>query len=288
MNLGNLFADAGRRVESEGAYKQALAISEKLSVDGASANLSDLSKIQSDLGILYREMGRIDDSEFYFQESLGTEEKLAKENPAAFRPGLAGVLSHIGVLYTATHRSSMAAPFLLRALEIYKDLAQDESELNAWNVGRTLLQLGGVYEDLFQLSKDLSQLSEAERFLNEAQSTFSRIPRFNGVSALQSLVLSGLALVHLDRGDLAQAQSLFSDAIRLISDVSEGERKANRDQLVMVWVKMAVKKQASADFACRLATEANKLLVTSGIPEEQVTFLMLIKCIISDEQSRVR
>ncbi|MES2514032.1 MAG: tetratricopeptide repeat protein [Bacteroidota bacterium] len=127
-NIGALYSDIGDHTKALIYFVKAKDISEKIGDDGSTAvfigNIAHHYKFlcdsASDAGNTKLSLQYQDTALYYFQNAIGLSEKVSDKD------NIAACLENIGIIYSNVENYQGSLPYLLRALELYK-----EQDLNA-------------------------------------------------------------------------------------------------------------------------------------------------------------
>jgi tetratricopeptide (TPR) repeat protein len=185
INLGNLLRQAGRTDEAAQAYRQAVALLEKLAAGpsaGADYRLF-LARSHINLALLLEENSRPQEAEQAYRQALALYEKLAAKSPDRLQCGneLALCLRNLGHLLRQTGRPDAAAQACRQAVAAaqqavklapqaagyWSTLGAAQYRAGEWHaVLRSLhrsRELGGEPEDGFYLAMAHGRLGEQDR-----------------------------------------------------------------------------------------------------------------------------
>ena len=163
-NLGGLFKDAGRTPEAEQAFRDALALRQRLVDDGGGADdRRELASVGSNLGVLLLDWGRYAEAETLLRQSLRLREELAaaSSGPAA-RLDMARGQDNLGLLLAAVGRGDEAEQAFRKAIDVLQRLKDEYPAVPDY---RQELAVG--YIDLGNLWRDTKPV-KAEEFYRQA------------------------------------------------------------------------------------------------------------------------
>ncbi len=129
-NLGVLLTKTGQQAEAERAYRQAIALLEKLAAESPSIPhyRSNLASSCDNLGDLLRMMGRLEAAERAHRQAVALFEKLVAESPSVHedQTGLAESNAHLAILLLTAGRA--AGEGYDRAIALAKKLSDPEAQ----------------------------------------------------------------------------------------------------------------------------------------------------------------
>jgi tetratricopeptide (TPR) repeat protein len=124
-----VLADLGKRAEAEAAYRQALAIQDKLAGEypAVPQYRQELATSHNNLGILHARLGKRAEAEEAYRKALAIHEKLAGEYPAVpqYRQELATSHNNLGNLLASLGKPAEAEAAYRQALAIQAKLAAE-------------------------------------------------------------------------------------------------------------------------------------------------------------------
>jgi serine/threonine protein kinase/Tfp pilus assembly protein PilF len=121
-NLGTTRIDAGRFADAEQAFRQALAIKEKLAATFPSIPKyrQDLAASFNNLGTVLASLKRLDDAQAAYHKAIQLYERLAADSPAGtpYAVELAGTYANLGRLMGDQGQLEQSLPWLTKGVEI--------------------------------------------------------------------------------------------------------------------------------------------------------------------------
>jgi serine/threonine protein kinase/tetratricopeptide (TPR) repeat protein len=132
-NLGILYHQQHRPVDAEQAYRDALAVKQKLADTFPSVPRyrRDLARSFSNLGVVLWDLGRPEEAQEAYQKAIGLYERLAADFPAApaYAIDLAGTYMNLGRLMGDKGQLEQALPWLTKSIEILDAAFRKDSRL---------------------------------------------------------------------------------------------------------------------------------------------------------------
>ena len=171
-NLGNLYSDTQRLLESEEMHKSALTIRERLAQANPQAYEPDLAYSYNNLGNLYCKTQRFSQGEEMYKSALTIRERLAQANPQAYEPDLADSYNNLALSYYKTQRYSESEEMHKSALAIRERLAQANPQAYEPD-------LASSYNNLAVLYSDTQHFSESEEMHKSALTIRERLAQAN-------------------------------------------------------------------------------------------------------------
>ncbi len=221
-NLGGLFKDAGRTPEAEQAFRDALALRQRLVDDGGGADdRRELAAVGGNLGVLLLDWGRYAEAETLLRQSLRLREEMAaaSADPAA-RLDTARGQDNLGLLLAAVGRGDEAEQAFRKAIDVLQRLKDEYPAVPDY---RQELAVG--YIDLGNLWRDTKPV-KAEEFYRQALALrtalvadFPTVPvyRQEQAAAFHSLGFVLQAAGRQDDADEAYGQAMGIEE-KLVSD----------------------------------------------------------------------
>ncbi len=164
------------------------------------------------LGVAVHRQGRLEDAEGLYRRALESYESHPGQDPAE----VARVLYDLANIYDQQGDPTRPEPLYQRALDILNEHPEPQDEA----LSTLLLNMGMYYRGL---GKD----DQAEQLLQRCLEIRERLRVFPGVAE----VLNSLALLYVNRGDLARAEPLFNRALEI------GEPVLGADDNLMIVVR---------------------------------------------------
>ena len=146
-NLGILYSDTKRFVESEKMYKTAMEICKWLTESNPQAYGPDLATTYDHLAHLYWASQRPAESEQMFKLALGILKHLVEANSQDIEPTLAISYQSLASLYYDTQRYVESEQMHKAALQIRKRLAESNPQTNEPDLATSYNYLAGLYYD---------------------------------------------------------------------------------------------------------------------------------------------
>ena len=171
-NLGNLYSDTQRLLESEEMHKSALTIRERLAQANPQAYEPDLAYSYNNLGNLYCKTQRFSQGEEMYKSALTIRERLAQANPQAYEPDLADSYNNLALSYYKTQRYSESEEMHKSALAIRERLAQANPQAYEPD-------LASSYNNFAVLYSDTQRFSESEEMHKSALTIRERLAQAN-------------------------------------------------------------------------------------------------------------
>lgn len=226
LNIGDVFADEGKKPEALEAYRKARELAEAFnqtepdSLDG----MATLAESRDRTGQVLYYQGRMDEALQEHDGALTIRMRLAELQPGdvAVETGIAACRHKIGIVFWRQQNLPRALELHLESLAVFRRLASadpDNTELNA-AVSWCLSTLGNVYRDRGDVDRAVEVTSEALRI---RKAMMDRDP--NNVSRIDDFLWTqgNLALLHLFRGDLEESLALFGAHLPLRRRLSEDD-----------------------------------------------------------------
>jgi AraC-like DNA-binding protein len=147
-NMANIYSQYGDYEEALEYYFACLEIFEAAEDDHG------LSIIYANIGYIKGQLKEYEEGLFYLKKSLDVSERAGIKD-------IIGQLHIIGFNYREQNKPLQAAEYYTRALETAKEIG------NAWNIIRSLNNLGSLYIELRRFERSESYLAEAQKYLEE-------------------------------------------------------------------------------------------------------------------------
>lgn len=229
-NLGNVYANLGDYQRALELYLQARSIHKTLGRQESEAITLN------NIGYAYSQLGDTNKAEEFYSEALVQLKKAGNKTRVAI------ALNNIGANYLDVKNYDKALEVLLQALALrpetddrngraitlsniarcYEKLGDKQKTLEHFTEALRLHRLVGNQRRLATTLKNngafhykQGETSKALDYLTEARTINSRIGDPNG----EAIVLSELATIELDRGNLVEARKLIEDAIAAIESM---------------------------------------------------------------------
>jgi tetratricopeptide (TPR) repeat protein len=196
----------GSRYFAEGKYREAeLLFSRAISLWATETPPSDdLAKAFHNLGAVYRAEGRYADAARFYLRALDLRESLAGPADLSLLP----ILNELGLVYLEMADYIQAEKILQRAIAIVEEHQAQET-----TSGADAFAAWGV------ALETACKNAEAIQWLSKALATRERLAGRNSRPAADAI--NDLALAYRQRGDLAQAESLYRRALQVYRQSSD-------------------------------------------------------------------
>jgi serine/threonine protein kinase/Tfp pilus assembly protein PilF len=189
--IGSLRSDQGRLDEAEAAYRRALRIDERLSVDS-----TELARDLMGLSVVSYQRKQYAQAESLMKRSIAVEEKHLGPDHG----DVAASLNNLGVLYWTAGRYADALPIYERVRGIF------ERTLDPLHP-----DLAAVYNNLAETYWKLGRFTEAEPLFR--RSLAMKEKRLTPDNPKLAITLHSLASLLRDEGRLAEAEAMFRRAL---------------------------------------------------------------------------
>lgn len=186
------FEMIGRLYASSGQYKEGLAFSEQYHQEANTYTHQRWALLR--IGTNAYHLGENKRALWAYQTTLELSQQEADE------PGIASAYSSIASVYSSLGRLTDAVTYFHRAIELFKQLGQPDSEAGSWN------RLGLVYQQLGEIDK---AIDAHQRYLHFIESTTPPS------SYLLMIALDNLGEDHLVGYDTETAHRYFARALAL-------------------------------------------------------------------------
>jgi tetratricopeptide (TPR) repeat protein len=210
-NLGRLLAHLNKHAEAAEAYRQALAIREKLATESPAPEYrGNLARSLNNLGLLLADLGKRAEAEEAYRQALAIQERVVTESPAApqYREQLAGTLNNLGLLLADLGKRGEAEEAYHEALTILEKLAIDFPAEPGYR-----MELAGIHIDLGSVLRNLGRRAEAVTAYRKAQAIqeklaadFPAVPQYRRDLAISH---SSLGLVQAELGIRPEAEQEY-------------------------------------------------------------------------------
>jgi tetratricopeptide (TPR) repeat protein len=147
--LGSIFLASGQRPEALDAFRQAVAMGERLVKVNPQAHESRLLDDLSSLGAAYS-MTDPHESLAALEKALARFEPLARTNPVLYEPDLARVLVHLAGVYAHEKGPAAALGTANRAVDLYQRLAVEQPQVHEPALSKALIERGANLSRLGQ------------------------------------------------------------------------------------------------------------------------------------------
>jgi serine/threonine protein kinase/tetratricopeptide (TPR) repeat protein len=149
-NLGQVYAESGRRDKAEAAFAQAVEFAKQMNQDHPAVPEYQRAQAlpQDELGFLYRDTGRLQKAETAFREALALFQLAARHaTDPVYQQELANCHNDLGVLYRRTSRFKEAQEAHHEALSLMKVLIANHPTIPEYKAGLavTHVLLGNLY-----------------------------------------------------------------------------------------------------------------------------------------------
>jgi CHAT domain-containing protein/Flp pilus assembly protein TadD len=191
---GISFRALGQYLESEKAFKEAIAIREQL----FGKRHADYAASINSLGTVYLDIGHFDKAEPLFREALAIAEEIYGKENLPYRSSL----NNLGILYYYSSQYEKAEPVFLEVRRLSEILMGKESAGYA-----------GSVENLANLYTDLGQYAKAEPLYLEALAIKEKIA--GKESASYAFTLSNLTTLYTANGDYSKAEQAVRTTLQI-------------------------------------------------------------------------
>jgi len=285
-HAGDVARQLGQLERADGLYREALALSRSIvQSEGAPAEAlqawRELSVALDRVGNAARDLGRLEDARNAFKEGLDIAEQLIRLAPDdyQFQCDLAASLDKLARVLRELAQPELAMPLLERALDISRDICDDEAEPNAedWREFAATLN---TYTDL---ALELGHLPQARQAVAESVAIGRRLVEHSGPSlpnlrALSvSLYWQGAAAQAADDAD--GARDAFDESLsidRKLAALAPDSPQGLRDLC------------ASLSRAGELAREAGRLDEARQVFQECLDICRQLRQLTSDSPTSLR
>jgi tetratricopeptide (TPR) repeat protein len=228
VNLGLAYSDQGQATKAEGAYLQALAISERLAKANPAQYEPDLANTNNNLGNFYSDQGQAAKAEGAYLRAQAIYERLAKANPARYEPGLADTDNNLGNFYSDHGQAAKAEETYLRAQAIYERLAKDNPARYEPDLANTANNLGVFYSDQGQAAK-------AEGAYLQAFAIRERLAKANLARYEPDLAdtANNLGSLYSDQGQVTKAEGAYLQAFAIRERLAKANPARYESDLAM-------------------------------------------------------
>ena len=241
-NLGLLYSNTQRPLESEEMFENALDIYRDLVQDNPSYE-TNIAFTLNNLAGLYYDNQIFDESEAMYLEALEINRRLVKEDPQTHEADLTMTLNNLAILYGDTKRPAEAEAMYLETLEILRRLTHDDPETYEPNLVLTLNNLGALY-------RQTQRFAEAESAYLEALDIRRRLAKANPQAYEPGLAmtLSNLAVLYDFTQRSSEAESLHLEALSIRRHLAEYNPLAYEPDLASSLYNMAAMYYDAGDF----------------------------------------
>jgi tetratricopeptide (TPR) repeat protein len=222
FNLGKLTGAIGDKRDALIAYRESLAISQKLT--DANPTVTEfqrgLAACQNNIGILLTDTGKWAEALKAYERALAILQKLADANPTVteFQRGLARSHHNFGILLRDTGRPAEALKAFKSALAVWQKLAKANP-----TVSKFKSQLAGSHQGIGLLLSESGQPAQALNSFDSALAIFQKLAREHPESAdfasQLGACLNDSAQIDLDAKRIDDARARLRQAV-------EWQRKA--------------------------------------------------------------
>jgi tetratricopeptide (TPR) repeat protein len=215
VHLGQLLLALDKRDDTAAHYRQALDLQEELTREfpGISDYRDDLAGTHLNLGGLMSALGKPAEAERHYRLAIDFQKKLTDDFPDVpeYRRRLAMGLNNLGIALHALWRPEEAEVAYRQALALRKKLAEESPGVHAYRG-----ELAGTYNGLGLLLRAQHKSTDAHESFRQAlalqEKLTAEVPSPQYESALGA-TLKNLAMMLMDRGELAEAERLLRQAI---------------------------------------------------------------------------
>jgi tetratricopeptide (TPR) repeat protein len=144
--LGNILSDSGRWLEARDAFRQAVAMGERLVKVNPQAHETQLLDDLSGLGAICSMTGRHEEAQNALERALARFESLARANPTLYESDLARVLIHLTGVYAQEKGPQVALGAAERAVELYRRLAAEQPQVHERALAQALITHGAMLD----------------------------------------------------------------------------------------------------------------------------------------------
>ena len=225
-NLGNLYSDTQRLLESEEMHKSALTIRERLAQANPQAYEPDLAYSYNNLGNLYCKTQRFSQGEEMYKSALTIRERLAQANPQAYEPDLADSYNNLALSYYKTQRYSESEEMHKSALAIRERLAQANPQAYEPD-------LASSYNNLAVLYSDTQHFSESEEMHKSALTIRERLAQANPQAYEPDLASSynNFAVLYSDTQRFSESEEMHKSALTIRERLAQANPQAYEPDL---------------------------------------------------------
>jgi serine/threonine-protein kinase len=233
----------GENTAAEAAYRQALALRERLAADFPTEPRyrRDLAYSHNELGSVLADLGKRAEAEAAYRQALALQERLAADFPwePQHRQDLAASHNNLGILLADLGRQAEAEAAYRQALALQERLAADSPAVSQYRQ-----ELAKSHNNLGILLRDLGRQAEAEAAYRQAL-------------ALQERLAADSPAVSQYRQELAASYNNLGDLLADLGEWAEAEA-AHREALALQ-ERLAAGFPAVPQYRRNLASSHNKL-----------------------------
>jgi tetratricopeptide (TPR) repeat protein len=246
-----LLAALKKRAEAEAAYRQALALQERLTADfpAVPAYRLELASSYNSLGVLLRDLRKWAAAESACRQALALRERLAADFPAMplYRQELASSHNNLGMLLAALGKRAEAEAAYRQALALRERLAAEFPTVPDYAVG-----LGANYCNFGNLVREGGQPAESLAWYTKAIGTLQP------VLATEPRLVTARQFLRNAHGGRAQALGRLGRADEAIADWQQALTWNDNPQSTAIFQRglaLAQVRAGQADKAVALAEE---------------------------------
>ena len=179
----------------------------------------DALSLQFELGYYLQQQKLYHLVEVYYSQALEQYRERAKESPV-YKVFIVGILNNLGLLHSDLNQYAAAEKEYQEALDIYRKLANCNSNAYMAFVATTLNNLGNLHSDL-------NQYAAAEKEYKEALETYRKLAKDNPNALLGkvAMTLNNLGYLHYELNQYAAAEKEYQEAL----DIYKKLTKVNTD-----------------------------------------------------------
>jgi tetratricopeptide (TPR) repeat protein len=153
-------------------------------------------------------------------------------------------LTNLGVLYRDMQQLSESAHASQEALDIYRQLAEDNPQAYLPYLAGTLNNLGELYYNLGVLYRDTKRLSASEQAFQEPLITFRQLAEDNPQAYLPdvALMLNNLGVLYRDTNRLSASEQALQEALIIRRQFAQDNPQAYLPDVAMTLTNLGVLK----------------------------------------------
>ncbi len=178
----------------------------------------------------------------HYEKALKALRKLSK-NPKVCKPALARTLNELGMLHRDTNDLKQAQICYEEALQIRRELAEQNPDTNKPYLAVVLNNLGNLFIKTNELKKASACNKEALQIFQELADQNPEVYK-----SYVALTLSNLGGLLLENNDLKQAQTCYEDSLKLYQELLDQNLETYNSNVAMIWNNLGCLLKETNDF----------------------------------------
>ena len=233
-NLGVIYNDTQRFIESEKIYKAALEIRKRLADANPQAYESNLATSYDNLALLYKDTQRYAESEKMHKAAFEIRKRLADANPQVYEPNLAASYNNLANLYSITQRFTESDKMYKSMLDIYKRLADSNPQAYEPNLATGYCNVANMY-------RETQRFAESEKMYKSSLEIRKRLADANPQAYEPDLAQSyqNLANLYSKTQHYAESENMGKAALEIRRRLADANPQAYEPDLAYSYNNLA-------------------------------------------------